>query len=378
MKIRLELSPLASRHRSGVAEYTRLLSEALVTSQNISLYGHYFDFLNRQPKPKLSSQPEQITANKYVPLRVYAKAQSYNIAPPFDTLLSKVDLTVLSNFATWPTVNSKHTATVIHDLTYLYFPEVVEEKNLAHLRRVVPRSIKKADFIITVSESVKAELVKEFNLNPKKCVVTPIPPDESFFANISKEEIENTKTKYKINLNKKYIYFIGNLEPRKNLKTLIKAYRLLPKEIKDTYSLVLAGGKGWKTESTQKALNDAIEAGEDIKHLGFIDQEDSPALYQGASLFVMPSLYEGFGMPVLEAMASGVPVVASDIPVLKEVGGEYATYSNPKSPQSFSDAILQTITGPKPSRLELQKNVRRYSWDENITAIVEAARLLDK
>ncbi len=378
MKIRIELSPLASQHRSGVAQYTRLLTEALIATKSISLHGHYFDFLNRQPKPELSAQPNTTFANKFVPLRVYAKAQSYNLASAFDVFLPKVDLTIFPNFATWPTINSKHTATVVHDLTYLYFPEVVEEKNLAHLRRVVPRSIKKADFIITVSESVKAELVKEFNLEPNKCIVTPIPPDESFFTTASPEQISAVKKKYNIDPTKKYLYFIGNLEPRKNLKTLIKAYQLLPQEIKNEYSLVLAGGKGWKTEETQEALDSAIKAGEDIKHLGFIDQEDSPTLYQGASLFVMPSLYEGFGMPVLEAMASGTPVVASDIPVLREVGSTYATYANPHSPESFQDAIIKALTKPRPEREELQENVTRYSWNENVQNIINAVRTLDK
>lgn len=376
MKIRLEVSSVASKHRSGVAQYTRLLSEALSSTKEVDTYVHYFDFLKRQPSPEFLTKPGKTESNKLIPLKVYAKAQSFNLAPPFDPLLQKVDLTIFPNFATWPSIRSKHVATVIHDLTYLYFPEVVEEKNLAHLRRVVPRSIKKADFIITVSESVKAELVKEFNLDPSKCIVTPIPPDESFFTELSQSQIEKVKEKYSIPAKKKYIYFIGNLEPRKNLKTLVEAYQLLPQDIKDEYSLILAGGKGWKTESTQKAIDTAIKSGNGIKHLGFIDQEDSPALFQGASLYVMPSLYEGFGMPILEAMAGGTPVVAADIPVLREVGAEYALYADPKNPESFRDAILNSLLQPKPPRTQLQKNVTRYSWENNVAAILEAVRSL--
>lgn len=374
MNIRLEISSLASKHRSGVAQYTRLLSEAFSNTQDISLHGHYFDFLNRQPKPTINPSPDHTEVNKLIPLRVYAKAQSLGFAPAFDVLVPKVDLTIFPNFATWPTIKSRHSATVIHDLTYIYHPEVVESKNLAHLKRVVPRSIKKADFIITVSESVKAELVKEFNLNPENCIVTPIPPDQSFFEVSSKERIEEVKSKYAIN--KEYIYFIGNLEPRKNLKTLIEAYQLLPQETKDTYTLVLAGGKGWKTESTQVAIDNAIKAGADIKHIGFIDQEDSPTLYQGASLFVMPSLYEGFGMPILEAMASGTRVVASNIPVLKEVGSTYATYTDP-TPESFKDAILETLNSNPISREKLQENVHRYSWADNVEKILNKVRSLE-
>ncbi len=376
MKIRIEISSVASKYRSGVAQYTRLLTDALSSTKGITTYVHYFDFFNRQPSPELTRKPKKSNRNKLVPLKVYAKAQSFGLAPAFDPQLSKVDLTIFPNFATWPSVRTKHSATVIHDLTYLYFPEAVEEKNLAHLRRVVPRSIKKADFIITVSESVKAQLVKEFNLNPANCVVTPIPPDETFFIEHSVNEINAVKAKYGIDPAKKYIYFIGNLEPRKNLKTLVEAYQLLPEEIKNEYSLVLAGGKGWKTEATQAALDAAISKGENVRHIGFVDQADSPALFQGASLFVMPSLYEGFGMPVLEAMASGTPVVASDIPVLKEVGARYTTYADPSSPQSFADSISLALKASSPSREDLQKNVLRYSWKENIKKIINKTEQL--
>ena len=376
MKVRIELSSLASKHLSGVAQYTRLLTDALSSNQNVVLYGHYFDFANRQPKPNLNISLTNPEPNKTIPLRIYAKSQSYNIAPAFDILLPKVNLTIFPNFATWPTVNSEFSATVIHDLTYIYFPEVVEEKNLAHLKRVVPRSIDKADFIITISNSIKAELMKEFSLESNKFVVTPIPPDESFFANITDKEIEKVKNKYKLNPDKKFIYFIGNLEPRKNLSTLVKAYQLLPKVIKDEYSLILAGGKGWKTESTEATIAAAIELGEDVRHLGFIDQQDSPALYQAASLFVMPSMYEGFGMPILEAMASGTPVVASDIPILREVGADIALYANPTSPESFRDAIIKSISSAEIPRGTLQKNVRRYSWSDNVNTIINKVNSL--
>jgi len=376
MKIRVEISSLASKHISGVAQYTRLLTDALSSKDGLTLYGHYFDFANRQPKPDLNVPLIHSEKNSAIPLRVYAKSQSYNIAPAFDVFLPSVDLTIFPNFATWPTIKSKFSATVIHDLTYIYFPDVVEEKNLAHLKRVVPRSIKKANFIITISNSVKAELIKEFSLKPEQCIVTPIPPDESFFKNISQQEINKIKTKYKLSKNKKFIYFIGNLEPRKNLSTLVKAYQLLPSDVKAEYSLILAGSKGWKTEATQATIDAAIEAGEDIRHLGFIDQIDSPALYQAASLFVMTSLYEGFGMPVLESMASGTPVVASDIPILREVGANAATYANPSSPESFRDAILKSFSSPKMSKEILQRNVRRYSWESNVETIINKVHSL--
>lgn len=378
MKIRIEVSSSASKFRSGVAQYTRLLTEAFSNTATVDTHAHYFNFLDRQPHPTFTPAPQHIEENRLIPLRVYAKTQSHSIAPPFDAFLPKVDLTIFPNFATWPSLKTNYTATVIHDLTYLYFPEVVEDKNLSHLKRVVPRSIKRADFIITVSESVKNEIIKEFSIQPERCIVTPIPPDSSFFTKQSSSIIKLAKKKYAINPDKKYIYFIGNLEPRKNLKTLIEAYQLLPDSIKNEYSLVLAGGHGWKSENTQLAIDKAVKNGEQIQHIGFVDQVDSPALLQGASLFVMPSLYEGFGMPILEAMAGGTQVVASDIPVLREVGKECALYAKPSSPRSFARVIEKALSSPQFDKNTLRHNVLRYSWQNNVDLIIKTVNKLHK
>ncbi len=303
--------------------------------------------------------------------------QSYGISPAYDLFFPTVDLAIFPNFATWPSVKSRVCATVIHDLTYLYFPELVEEKNLAHLRRVVPRSIQQADFIITVSNSVKAELVQEFSLDPKKCIVTPIPPEASY----SIPNHNDIHTKYSLKT-KKYIFFIGNLEPRKNLTVLIRAYLQLPKKLRREYGLVLAGGKGWKSEATQKALDDALAQGENIQHVGYIDQADSPAFFQKASLFAMPSLYEGFGMPVLEALAGGTPVVASDIPVLRETAGDAALYADPTDPSDFCKQITIILTQPELAESLLKsasKQLKKISWEKNAAAIIShAQKLLDK
>lgn len=374
MKVRIEVSSLATSSVSGVGHYTRLLSEALSAHPEINARGVYFNFLGRQVTPSVNVSAVPI-ANKFIPLRVYAKLQSYNIAPPFDIFLPRVDLTIFPNFATWPTTNSRLRATTIHDLTYIRYPEAVEEKNLAHLRRVVPRSIKEADIILTVSEAVKNELVEEFSIDPSRCVATPIPPDETFSV---KSSID-VHAKYNLPT-KKYVYFIGNREPRKNLPVLIEAYSALPQTIKDEYSLVIAGGRGWKSEVTNKALEKARRAGDHVAPLGYIDQADSPALFQKASLFVMPSLYEGFGMPILEAMAGSCPVVAADIPVLREAGGEGALYADPQSPQEFTKAILSVLTSKNLSK-ELVKegkaNLQRFSWQSNAEAIyIKASELL--
>lgn len=376
MNIRVEISSLATKHQSGVASYTRLLTEALADKTEDSVRGHYFNFLHRQQQPQLDSPHVMREQNPLFPLRVYAKLQSFNLALPFDLFLPKVDLTIFPNFATWPTSKSRLSATVIHDLTYLYYPELVEEKNLAHLRRTVPRSIEKADIVMTVSESVKAELIKEFNIAPEKCIVTTIPPSDIFRKKLLASDLDKVRDKYNIGP-KKYLFFIGNFEPRKNLVTLIEAYTKLPQAVRDEYRLILAGGKGWKSEQTQQTLDDAIKNGANIKHIGYVDDIDRPALYQAASLFVMPSSYEGFGIPVLEAMLSGCPVVAADIPVLRETGGDSALYADPMSPSSFTSTIEKALNNYPYSKKDMLNNANRFTWDKNIDVLMnQTAELL--
>ena len=372
MKIRVEVSSLATDNISGVASYTRLLAEALAVDNKV--YAHYFNFADRQPEPVISARVER-EKNRYVPLRIHAKLDSYGVAPAFDMSFPRVDLTIFPNFATWPSVKSRLSTAVIHDLTYIYYPELVEQKNLAHLRRVVPRSIKNANFIITVSESVKAEIVKEFKISPENIVVTPIPPSDIFREKCSDAEINEILTKYDL-VDQKYIFFLGNFEPRKNLKTLIEAYCKLPKSLQDEYHLILAGGKGWKSEESQAALDKAVADGKNVRHIGFIEDTDRPALYQAASLFVMPSHYEGFGIPILEAMLSDCPVVASDIPVLRETGGKAALYTNPDSVEDMAKTVQRALTKFPYSRAQMLKNVDQFSWSDNVRKITDKAQSL--
>jgi O-antigen biosynthesis alpha-1,3-rhamnosyltransferase len=367
MKIRVEISSLATHSLSGVNFYTKRLAEALDTTDDVDLTASYFNFLNRQPTPIINLK-HPLDKNSLIPLRVFAKLHSYGISLPFDLFKPSVDLTIHPNFALWSSMKTKAKAAVIHDLTYLHFPEAVEEKNLAHLRRIVPRTIKKADFIITVSEAVKSELVKEFSLDPNHCLVTPVPPDP-VYATPSANELHE---KYGIPT-KKFIFFIGNLEPRKNLSVLVEAYRQLPADIKKEYSLVLGGGKGWKTQKSQKAIDDAQAAHEQVIHVGYVDQDDSPAFFQQASLFVMPSIYEGFGMPALEAMAAKTPVVVSDIPVHREAGGDGVLYANPAKPEEFRDRMIEILTSKETTNALITKataHLQTFSWTTNAENIV--------
>lgn len=342
--------------RSGVGNYSHLLREAFENSSSVDL----------SPPPIFISRK----ASSYL-YRFMEKLYSYGFPVPYDTFFPATDLTLFTNFSTWPTLHSTSVMTVVHDLTYINYPEVVEKKNLAHLRRVVPRSIATADTIITVSESMKQEICDTFAIRADKVIVTRIPPSPEF----SIKSDNDVHSIYHIPT-EKYLLFVSNLEPRKNLKVLIKAYRLLPASIRNSYSLVIAGGKGWKFEETQALIDEPIDTGT-ICQVGFVDQADLPALFQKASLFVMPSLYEGFGMPIVEALASGCRVVASDIPVFHESGGEAIHYANPHDETDFASTIIRAIDTPLNTRA-VRKHLSTLTWENNVATIIAGYRAINK
>lgn len=369
MKFRVEVNSLAKERVSGVGYFAKRLTEAIANHQDTEVRAFFFSFLNRQPMPKFAKNSRiTLEKNSLFPQRVYAKLYSFGIELPFDLFLKPVDVTILPNFATWPTVKTKIRGTIIHDLTYLHFPEFMEEKNLKHLHRIIERSIRQADFIMTPSEAVRSELIERFDVGPENCLALSVPPAEEYY----KFKEMDVQEKYKIPT-KKYIYFLSTLEPRKNIPTLVKAYQMLPQAIKDEYSLVISGGIDWKAESTLAAIKSAQDAGEKVMHTGYVAQEDLPTVYHSASAFVMPSTYEGFGMPLLEAMAAEVPTIASDIPVFREAAGEASLYARPSKPEEFAAQLEKILTSPKLQE-ELvrkgKKQLKQFSWEKNAEKLI--------
>ena len=356
MKIRIESSPANGNNRTGVGYYTRRLIDNLRELNSITVQESQFNFLGRQVKD--SSGIESIN----FPQKVYAKLNYLGVAPPFDLTLARTDVTIFPNYALWPTIRSKKQVATIHDLSFLKYPEVVEEKNLRYLQKIVPRSVKKADLILTVSETVKHELAEYYGLSSDKIHVTPIPPTDAYF-NPSDRPVHET---YKIPT-KGYILFASTIEPRKNLSALLDAYTQLPEAIRNKYSLVIAGGMGWKSDEIKQRLEQLQKTYPNIISTGYYDQRDAAALFQKASVYVMPSLYEGFGMPLLEAMAGKTPTIASDIPVLREVCGEASLFFAPDDPKALTQHLVNVLTDKNISQdlvVKGVKNLERYSWHE--------------
>ncbi|MEK7594255.1 MAG: glycosyltransferase family 1 protein [Patescibacteria group bacterium] len=371
LRIAFDASCLVDNHKSGVARYT----EALITNLakdygEVELVGHYCNFLGRCKNLELPQAPNiSYRPTRLLPAKVLNLLRRLRLPIPFELLIKgRADFHLFPAFIGWPSLFKTPSAPVIYDLTYLDFPEVVSKRARHDLVTFVPKAIKRAKFVITISEVSALSLRKHYGLTEQDIVVTHIPselakrPSEA----VAKSELE------KLNISQPFILFLGNLEPRKNLLTLLAAYKSLEPGLQERFALVVAGGKGWHDDAILSELDSLQKAGTNIIQTGYVTDGQRAALFETASIFVLPSLYEGFGMTLLEAMSYDVPVIASDIAIFREVCGDAALYFDSASPHQLaqqlknllSDARLQSklIAGGK-------TNLKRFSWQQNTNKI---------
>jgi glycosyltransferase involved in cell wall biosynthesis len=356
------------RRPTGVGNYTRHLTEALLRLDKDNSYT-VFGFLLTRPFNQLPSCTNlRYRFIRFIPGRIYNGLFRYNIAPPIDVLAAfKSDITFFPNFYRYPLLFAGKSIVVIHDLCFLLHPQYMENQRFTNsLRKGVPQSVRKASAVVAVSENTKRELVSHVNVDPNKITVIPNGVDLEAFKPASMQSIRVVKNKYRLPQN--YILYFGTLEPRKNIPGILRAYASLPKELKHTYGLVLAGAKGWKYDEIETLYNELTAAGEHIRMPGYIDDQDLAALYSGASLFVFPSFYEGFGVPPLEAMACGVPVITANSSSLPEVVGQAGKLIDPLSVSDISAAMQEILTNQtkahRMAELGLQQ-AKQYTWDKS-------------
>lgn len=379
MKVLIEASPIEQDNPSGVNYFTEWLTKALEAKidDNFQVGYFYLNFLHKKPlrnplsrKAAAEGRFQQLAG---IPQRVYAKLVYAGIAPPLPVRAS--DWVLFPNFYIWPTLRRTKKAVIIHDIAYMVYPEYVEEKNRKFLSRVATRSIHKADLIVSNSQFTTSEIISRTGVPARKIVTLNIPVDQEQFDKKHDKGRNHLARRYGIT--KPYIMSLGTLEPRKNLETVIHAYCLLPQEVRDTYSLVLAGKWGWKIDSLRTLIAEKQAEGYDIITTGHVDSDDRATLYHNANYYTISSYYEGFGMPLLEALYCGIPTVAVDIPVLQEVGGDGCVWAS-RDPEDFSRKLLGLMSDPVGATQIAEKAKQRaasFSWDK--TAETLKQRLLD-
>jgi len=258
---------------------------------------------------------------------------------------------------------SFRTVITIHDMGYHLYPEYTQPAMLKALRANLPRHAGRADGIVTDSESTKRDIVKILGIDPAKIVVVPLAAGGSDGRAADPAAGQRVRARY--GLPDRFILFVGTVEPRKNLLRLLAAFERLAADPGFRHRLVVVGARGWKAEPLMARLDDLAARGL-ARHLGYVPDDDLAALYPLADLFVFPSLYEGFGIPPLEAMAAGVPVVCSSASSLPEVCGDAAVYFDPGSEDELAEAVRRVLSDPALAADLRARGLRQaaaFSWE---------------
>jgi glycosyltransferase involved in cell wall biosynthesis len=275
------------------------------------------------------------------------------------------------NFVGEPLLRSR-CVPVVYDFGYVHFPGRQRGRDHLFLKRYLPRTLRQAGQVIVISHCVKRELQDTYGVPPEKiAVVHPAVDHDAFRPDIPAERRLAVRKTYE--LNGEYLFSLSTLEPRKNFSRLLEAYALLPEGVRKRFQLIVAGGQGWKNEDIFATLR-RLGLESRVKFLGYVPEEDRAPLMREAGLFVLPSLYEGFGIPVLEAMACGTPVVTSARGALPEVGGEAVVYADPLRPENIADGILSVLENPN-FRQELSKagaaRAAAFQWTISARALAD-------
>ena len=276
----------------------------------------------------------------------------------------------------------------ILDVSYLHFPKLFKKKDLYQLKLWGRYSIGKAKKIITISKASKNDIIKEYGVAGEKVIVV-YPGIKSEIENSkseinSKLKMQNSKIlKEKFDIKGEYILFVGTLQPRKNIGKLIEAFSRLKTQglrLKTDLELIIVGKKGWMYEDILNAPA-KYEVSDRVKFLDNVNDEDLPGFYKNAVCFVLPSLYEGFGLPILEAMQYGCPVLASNVSSLPEAGAEAAIYFDPQNSEDIAEKIDKVTSDEKLRTEMVQKGyeqVKKFSWEKTARETLKVLEELGK
>lgn len=313
---------LTHYRQGGIAGYMRHLVTAMKPDarQNI-LTLHNFQAMETLPFTRV---------NCYTPCH----HRFESIALGLELLPHRLDLLHSPDFIP-PRFGAKHYVITVHDLAFMLYANLQTADSLRYYAGQIDRAVRQADQIIAVSQATKDDLIRLLNV-PESKITVIWEGIAGYFRVLDAADVAAALTPYR--LLDDYLLFVGTIEPRKNLPGLLQAYSMLRARYKDLPKLVMVGHKGWLSEDTFQAIKD-LRLQKEVIWLEGVPDGVLPALYNGARVHLLPSLYEGFGFPPLEAMACGTPTLVSDRGSLREIGGDAAIYVDPTEPESIADGI---------------------------------------
>lgn len=382
MKVILSVEPI-KYPLTGIGRYTFELARRVGTLDDVDALRFYASGAMRDDIP--SAQEIASSSNAHVSVanrikrqlarnklivdlyRLYRKQASTNVLKGLEDHIYHGPNFYLPDFD-GPSV------VTIHDLSVFTMPQFHPRERVLVLGKEVESALKKATRIVTDSDYIRSEVISYFGLEEDRVGVAKLACDDEFHPR-SEPEIKPVLDQYGLGYNG-YALYTGTIEPRKNLSNLIDAYGRLPTELKNRYPLVLAGYKGWNNEAIMKRIEKGQRQGW-VKYLGFVPQEHLPLLYAGARLFGFPSVYEGFGLPVLEAMASGIPVLTTAVASLPEVGGDAVLYTEPDDVGAMTRALEKGLDDGLWRKRAITAGLARaqsFSWQQCAAETAEIYR----
>ena len=348
----------AVRQHAGIGRYTRGLIGALAEVDRTREYVLF----SAGPDARRCAWPDNFSLRS-VPLSDRHMAilwQRLRLPLPVELVTGRIDLFHSPDFVL-PPVWRARTALTVHDLSFLRLPECSSPPLLAYLMGAVPRSVARADVLLADSESTRRDLIELLRVPEDRVFVVYAGVEGRFRP---EPDPDDSARRERHGLERPYILGVGTLQPRKNFGRLVHAFHRLVQEHGAPHDLVIAGGKGWLYDDVFAAIAElGIE--QRVRVLGFVDDNDLPALYRGADVFAFPSLYEGFGIPVLEAMGCGTPVVTSNVSSLPEVAGDAALQVPPDDVDALADALWRSISNTalrEAHRTRGFEQVARFTW----------------
>ncbi len=377
MKIGLNATSLLSP-LTGIGQYTYQLAKGLQKFKDLELSMFYANGWSTEVRDKPIKQIRNIKLliKKFIP-KTYEISrmiqQSYFNERSFDKVKG---IYHEPNFLAFDYAGPL--VLTVHDLSWIHYPEMHPADRVRNMNKHFQKSMERASMIITDSQAIKHEIMNMFGVADTRIKSIPLGV-EALFRPLTESEAVPVLQQHGLSF-QKYILAVGTLEPRKNLSSALLAYMQLPASIRKHYPLVLVGMSGWHTSALEKQMAPLVAAGE-IRQLGYLEREDLAAIIAGATTLVYPSIYEGFGLPPLEAMTCGVPVIASNVSSLPEVVGDSGLLVNPHDIDDIAQAMETLISAPDVRAASAQKALTRsaqFSWDSCVDQTMDVYRQVDR
>ncbi|MBK8182778.1 MAG: glycosyltransferase family 4 protein [Candidatus Competibacteraceae bacterium] len=361
---------------TGIGHYALQLARGLRTSPDITSLRYFSTYRwLTDPEQALSANRSLNQARRWLPCKpqialLYGAIQSRWFRQKIERFPNH--LLHVPNFILPPCANP--TVTTLHDLSHLHYPQFHPRERIVYLERYLPRTLQHATRLIAVSEFVRQEIISLLGVAAERIVAVHNGVDPVFHP-YPIAEIQCVLNHYSLQAGG-YLLAVATLEPRKNLGGLAHAYSRLPLALRQHYPLVLVGTRGWLTEELERQLEPLKNSGQ-LRQLGYVRQEDLPLLYAGARAFAYPSLYEGFGLPVLEAMASGIPTLTSNRSSLPEVAGNATLLIDPEDIEALTANLERLLSDGEWRALAVTRGLfqaSRFSWRRCVDETVEVYR----